>query len=319
MYYLDKKQYPAEDKRKLMCELQREHKISFSLTGSGGYYSSMDRIRYAVLGSGSSGNSYVFFDGESAILVDCGFSLKELRKRLDDAGVPVEAVKTVFLTHLHPDHASGIGVLTRNLPVPLVVGREAVAGEPVVWAKLRVPETSVHQVSEGEAVEVGLFSVSGFRTTHDSHGSMGWVIDHGRGNRFMVLTDTGAWTGDMAREAVAADVLFLEANYDEEMLRTGPYPVRLQKRINGTWGHLSNAQAFDFLRESGYVGSSDVLDGAGRRVYFIHLSAVNNSPVLLEEQAGALMWNKTRFTVCERGKMYSDELACPVREGEILE
>ncbi|WP_215904634.1 MBL fold metallo-hydrolase [Parasphaerochaeta coccoides] len=287
--------------------------MGFPLAGSCDYYHRMNMMRYAVLGSGSSGNSYVFFDGENAILVDCGFSLRELKKRLDNVGVPLEAVRKVFLTHLHPDHACGIGVLTRNLPVPLVVGREAVAGETVVWSKLRVPEKSVLLVSEGETVDVGEFSVWGFKTTHDSRGSMGWIIDHGRGSRFMVLTDTGAWTEDMAKEALSADVLFLEANYDERMLHCGPYPLRLQKRIEGAWGHLSNTQAFDFLRRSGHiVTTQNNLAPRERRVYFIHLSVVNNSPGLLAEQAGGQMWNMTSFTVCERGKIYSDELACPL-------
>ncbi len=266
----------------------------------------MARIKYAVLGSGSSGNSYVFCKDGAAILVDCGFSFKELSRRLDETGVSAESVRGLFLTHLHPDHACGAGVLVRRLGIPVFVSRDAVEGEAAVWAKLRIPQEMVHMVSEGELVENGGFTLSGFRTTHDSRGSLGWIVDHTDG-RFMVLTDSGSWSEDMAQEAESADVLFLEANYDRDMLRTGPYPIRLQKRISGKWGHLSNDDAFDFLKRSGHLGIDKDYSGKERKIFFIHLSAVNNDPVLLEKQAGVQMWNNSSFTVCERGKIYSEE------------
>ncbi len=279
-------------------------------------------IRYAVLGSGSCGNSYAFYDGTDSILVDCGFSLKELRRRLDEACIPFESVRALFLTHLHPDHGCGSGVFARKTGLPVIMSQKAYETETTVCAKLNIPPASLVTVEPGEIVEFGPFSLSGFYTTHDSAGSMGWSI-HVDGHDFMVLTDSGSFDDTMVEFAQHAEVLFLEANYDEQMLRTGPYPYYLQKRIAGNWGHLSNDQAFSFLERCRIIESVEVAEGSdeqslfvserpedynSRKVYFIHLSKQNNDPELVVREARRYVWN-CGFTVCERGRAYIGELA----------
>lgn len=278
-------------------------------------------IRYAVLGSGSCGNSYVFYDGTESVLVDCGFSLKELKRRLEYAQVPFESVKSLFLTHLHPDHGCGAGVFARKTGLPVVMSRTAHETERTVCAKLNIPAASLLTVDPGTEVRIGPFVLNGFSTTHDSAGSMGWRID-ASGRRFLIVTDTGTYDDTMVRLAGNADVLFLESNYDEQMLRTGPYPYPLKKRIAGTWGHLSNEQALEFLRLAGVIGplaadggevpslfsEPSTQDPSARQVYFIHLSAENNDPSIVASGARRYVWYGA-FTVCERGKAYVGELA----------
>ncbi|MFA6783517.1 MAG: MBL fold metallo-hydrolase [Sphaerochaeta sp.] len=249
-------------------------------------------VRYAVLGSGSSGNSYVFFDGTVSVLIDQGFSVVELQRRLQSLTVDLFSIGGVCVTHLHPDHAKGIGTIARKLNVPIYLNEQMVEKEPVVFSKLAIPESCLRMVRPMESFTIGSFILSCFETSHDSGGSVGWHITH-EGNTLMVLTDTGCYTAEQLSLAKNTNILFLEANYDDTMLSKGPYPYFLKKRISGDHGHLSNAQALDFLRESEF---------GGNHVYFIHLSDVNNNPSLLFDVARQNV--KVPFTVCEKGKCY---------------
>ncbi len=77
-------------------------------------------LRYAVLGSGSSGNSYIFGHDGFSFLIDAGFSGKELVRRIGDLGFDEKMVRCIFLTHDHKDHTKGAGVLSRKLNIPIV-------------------------------------------------------------------------------------------------------------------------------------------------------------------------------------------------------
>ncbi|WP_233065413.1 MBL fold metallo-hydrolase [Sphaerochaeta sp. S2] len=249
-------------------------------------------VQYAVLGSGSSGNSYLFTDGTVSILIDQGYSVVELTRRLSQFSVPLSTVQAVFLTHLHPDHARGVGVLSRRLPIPVYAHDRMVAEQPLLIEKLGIPEGRLQTVCTSELVEVGPFSLFCFETSHDSGGSVGWYITH-QDTHYMVLTDTGITSEQQMMLAGDANILFLEANYDEQMLRTGPYPAMLKRRISGNHGHLSNDQALQFLCESGFKGE---------HVYFIHLSECNNDPVILEKVVQSM--TDLPFTVCRKNQWY---------------
>ncbi|HOQ95220.1 MAG TPA: MBL fold metallo-hydrolase [Sphaerochaeta sp.] len=247
---------------------------------------------WAVLGSGSSGNSYLFSDGSSAILIDQGYSVASLKRRLAHFSTTVEAVEAVFVTHLHPDHVRGVGILARMHHVPVWMHTKAVEAQRQVVSNLNIPAGLLHTVDPFEVIEVGPFSVFCFETSHDSAGSVGWVVAH-EGRQYMVLTDAGV-TDEVQRSlAREAEVLFLEANYDREMLKNGPYPPPLKARIASKGGHLSNDEALTFLAESGFSGS---------HVYFIHISDTNNSVPLLE--AAARISSPVPFTVCAKGACY---------------
>ncbi|MGH0053849.1 MAG: MBL fold metallo-hydrolase [Sphaerochaetaceae bacterium] len=249
-------------------------------------------LQYAVLGSGSSGNSYLFTDGTVSLLVDQGYSVAELNRRLLRFSVPLTTIQAVFLTHLHPDHSRGVGVLSRKQPVSVYAHDKMVSSQSALMEKLGIPDGKVYTVSASELVEVGPFSLFCFETSHDSSGSVGWYVTY-RDTHCMVLTDTGITTEQQMILAGEADILFLEANYDEQMLKTGPYPAMLKRRISGDQGHLSNEQALQFLCKSGFKGE---------HVYFIHLSECNNDPVILEEVVRSR--TELPFTVCRKNQWY---------------
>ena len=251
-------------------------------------------LTYAVLGSGSSGNSYVFSDGESSILIDQGYSVVELCRRLDRFGVEYSTLKAVCVTHLHPDHAKGVGTLARKKGLDVYLNKQACEGEMVQFAKLGIPEQLVNPITPFELIEVGPFSLFCFPTSHDRCGRWAGCALSGRA----VYGSYRYRSPPRSTRALprVQRCSFLRQNYDHTCSLQGPYPVYLKRRIDGRYGHLSNHQALSFLEESGF---------AGNHVYFIHMSDVNNDPALLEKAAHNSV--NTPFTVCRKNQWYGPE------------
>ncbi len=249
-------------------------------------------VSYSILGTGSCGNSYVFtFDGHS-IMVDAGYSFKQILLRMQAGGFEIDSVEALFLTHLHPDHAHSAGTFARRTGRPVYLSSKCISHSGSEYFALNIPQEQERSIDQGEVVEIGPFMVECFYTSHDSAGSCGYSLTVD-GKRFVIVTDTGVYNMDMVQAAREADVLFLESNYDVEMLRRGPYPLALQRRVAGDRGHLSNDQARGFLMDAGF-------DRSGRLVHLIHLSANNNTVNAV--QAAMEGFNAH---VCARGERYS--------------
>ena len=251
-------------------------------------------IRYAVLGSGSSGNSYIIESGGVAILLDAGFSLRQIRQRCETSGFDPSLISALFITHLHPDHARGAGVFARQMRQPVFL-HHLIDDGIREFRNLRIPE-ELHRPMGTREVSVGPFLVSSFATYHDSPHSQGFRVRVG-GRTLVLLTDTGMVSDHMVSHASESDVLFLEANYDESMLANGPYPYFLKQRIGGDEGHLSNDVSIDFLNT---LNHNDV-----RNVYFCHLSLENNSPEVLKASLEQKWRDPGHYTICENGRTYS--------------
>ena len=255
-------------------------------------------IRYAVLGSGSSGNSYIISYNGTSILLDAGFSLKQIKERVAEAQLDFSSIQALFITHLHPDHARGAGVFARQTQLPVYVDHH-IGDNLTPFASLRIPPQCIRHFKGGEDVVIGDFVVSSFSTSHDSPHSVGFLISV-KGRKFLLLTDTGMIYPMMNALANQSDVLFLEANYDISMLENGPYPYPLRKRISGVNGHLSNNDAIDFLNE--------IITDKEQHVYFCHLSKTNNEEdVLLTSCKKRLRW-KGEQTICRNGNLYASSL-----------
>ncbi len=203
-------------------------------------------MKVAVLGSGSSGNSTLVWAGHTKILVDAGFSGRDLARRLDRLGVACEDIAGIVISHDHGDHTKGMGVFARKYGTPLhmTARTQAACGK-----LLRGPETVI-EYRPGRTFHVGDVRVEPFVTVHDAADPVGVaLVDECTGLRLGVATDLGRPTAQIRHALSGCDLLILEANHDEVLLHTSPYPVSVKRRIASSHGHLSNQAAARFACE----------------------------------------------------------------------
>lgn len=232
------------------------------------------QLRAVFLGSGSGGNAVVVTDGVTTILIDCGFSAREVARRMRFAGLDPDRVRAILLTHEHSDHLRGVEVFARRhgCSVHATRGTRMVAG-------LDHLHSDVCSLVAGEEVRVGSLTVLPFRTSHDAAEPVGYRIQAGCGERFGLVTDTGMLTPETAEALADVDLLGIESNHDLGMLDNGPYPSFLKRRIRSAQGHLSNPDAADALEA---LASTRL-----RRVFALHRSDTNNTPSLAKRALAA--------------------------------
>ncbi len=224
-----------------------------------------------ILGSGSSGNCAYVETEEARILVDAGFSLRQIRQRLATIGRAPENLTAILITHEHSDHVQGLPALGEKLGIPVYGNRptsEAVQDQLEVRLDWRIFET-------GAAFEVGDVRVEPFSVPHDAQEPVGYLLRTPAGN-LGFLTDLGHTTRLVLERIRAANVLVLESNHDVKMLQECPTrPWSLKQRILGRHGHLSNVAAADTVEQ---IMSEDL-----RHLYLGHLSRECNRPELAYE------------------------------------
>ena len=238
------------------------------------------KIHLHVLASGSKGNAAVVEGPAGSVLIDCGLSLRELRRRADELGANVDDLEAVLVTHEHADHTSGLRVLSNNCDGELI----ATTGTASARSDLLALPFSL--ISHDETLEIAGMVVSAFPTSHDVADPIGLLFsvtdDEGE------IVDSVGWctdTGYLTAEALGAlrgvRILGIESNHDSEMLAHGPYPAFLKRRVAGEHGHLSNNQCAEAL---------PLLVGPDTEtVVALHLSEKNNRPsVCIRTLAAAL-------------------------------
>ena len=203
-------------------------------------------MKIAVLGSGSRGNSTLLASGATRILVDVGLSAREAARRLDSLGIEAESVTGIVVTHEHGDHTRGVGVFSRRFGTPIHLTHPT--GE--ACARLLNGKEPLRFYQPGRPFEVGTLRVEPFMTVHDAADPVAVTVTCPRsGARVGIATDLGRPTAGIRHSLSGCDFLVLEANHDEQMLRSGPYPASVQARIASSHGHLSNHAAADLARE----------------------------------------------------------------------
>ena len=203
-------------------------------------------MKVTVLGSGSVGNSTVVESNGVAVLIDAGFSGRDLERRLAESEVSPSAIAAILITHDHGDHTRGMGVLARRLRVPLYLTEKT----RVACTELLDGTEEVHSYHSTEPFRIGPFEVQPFLTVHDAADPVAITVTHiESGSKMGVATDLGRPTAAVRARLAGCHVLVLEANHDDAMLWNGPYPWCVKQRIASSHGHLSNQASADLLRD----------------------------------------------------------------------
>lgn len=198
-------------------------------------------LKFASLGSGSSGNATLISCGDVGLMIDCGFSCREAERRLLDLKFSPEHLAAIFVTHEHGDHMRGVSVLAGKWGIPVY----ASAG---TGSALRLKDDcELRLLRAGVPVQVAGFDVQPIAVPHDAREPLQFVVS--RGNlRIGVLTDLGSLNESVIDAYHGCHGLLLEANHDLALLAQGPYPPVLRRRVGGSFGHLNNEQTLQLLQ-----------------------------------------------------------------------
>lgn len=234
----------------------------------------MGKINIIPVGSGSTGNSIYIEIDERKILVDMGMGFKVTRDALAKYGRDIKDIEAIFLTHGHYDHTKGCVPICNNTSCAVYCDPSAMY--PI--RNIKAERIAIEMNKEFELLE-GLV-VKPFSVPHDYVKTCGYTFRY-NGSKLGYLTDCGRMSDLIIEELSGSDVVIIESNHDIEMLKNGPYPKDLQKRILSKYGHLSNDDCADTVLTLYEKGT--------RNFILAHLSETNNTPqIALKTTLGKL-------------------------------
>jgi phosphoribosyl 1,2-cyclic phosphodiesterase len=228
-------------------------------------------VRLTVLGSGSRGNALLLESRDGALLVDAGFSFRDLTRRVAAAGCDPARLAGIALTHEHGDHARGAPGAAAAWRLPIL----ASAGTLAALAPRLKPGTTTLALAASAPRRCGDFAVCAYPTAHDAADAIMLVVEDGDGRRVGIAYDVGTPTAALKHACRDLDALVLEANHDEVLLRSSAYPPAVRARIAGHGGHLSNSEAASLAAEVAHAGLAVLV--------LAHLSDRCNTPDLARD------------------------------------
>ena len=225
-------------------------------------------VEVCSIASGSNGNCYYVGNENEAVLVDAGISCKEIELRMKRAGLSLQKVKAVFVSHEHTDHISGLPQLAKKYRLPIFISTSTLRG-----SRLWFEKTLINHFNAGEEIVIGDLSIYPFSKLHDAADPCSFTVSN---NNVMVgiITDIGKACENVIHHFSQCHAVFLESNYDEQMLDKGRYPSYLKNRIRNGQGHISNRQALELFQKHKSPSLS--------HLFLSHLSYNNNCPKLVE-------------------------------------
>lgn len=216
--------------------------------------------------SGSNANCILIKQNNYGILIDAGVGIRTLNSALKSAGLDIDRIAAIFITHEHSDHIKGLETILKYKNIPLFANEATLKA---IGQRLYFDPSLGHILPTGGTAACPDMEVRSFRTPHDSIESVGYTVTDGI-KKFSLATDLGVMTKEVFGEINGSNTLVLESNYDENMLKYGPYPPMLKKRISSELGHLSNKDCGKFAAMLAKNGTEKIILG--------HLSQNNNTP-----------------------------------------
>ena len=223
-------------------------------------------IQVAAIASGSNGNCYYINTSEGAFLVDVGISYKMLYNRTKELGINLEKIRAILVSHEHSDHIKGIERTVKELKIPVFITRQTLQASRFI-----VDKKFIEFFEPNRKFEIGNITISPISKNHDAVEPCSFMISNNKYN-IAILTDIGQPCANVINCIKEADVAFLEANYDEDMLLNSRYTYHLKKRVSGKKGHLSNYEAALLILEHATPRLKKIL--------LSHISENNNTPEL---------------------------------------
>ena len=228
-------------------------------------------MKFASIASGSSGNCIYIGTGLTGLLVDTGVSCKKIEDGLNGFGVKPEDISGVLITHEHIDHISGIGAFTKKYRVPIYTTIETFAALKKNNAGKSIPIELMMNIEGDASFSIGDIGVEVTEISHDAAHPVCYRLTDGN-SVISMATDLGCYDDNIIKHMSESDVIYIESNYDPEMLMVGTYPYYLKQRIDGERGHLSNEDSAELV--------SKVLHEGLKKIVLAHLSKDNNFPEL---------------------------------------
>lgn len=253
-------------------------------------------MKFCSLYSGSSGNSIFVASENAKILIDAGLPGKSIESALKAIGEEPKNLNGIFITHEHSDHIKGVGVISRKYDVP-VFANEATwrSMEPMIGS---VKPHNIKLIQNGE-IDFGDLEIYNYKLPHDAAAPSSYTVTH-KGKKIGVATDLGHFSDEVMEALRGSDILLIESNHDEEMLKFGPYPYTLKRRILSNVGHVSNEACGEAVVK--------LLDGNFKNIILGHLSNTNNYPELAYQtvyniltENGVKLDSDVSLTVAKRG------------------
>ena len=240
-------------------------------------------MRIASLGSGSQGNATLILTENACFLIDCGFSLPQVVKRMARLDLSPDCIDAILVTHEHSDHGQGVARLAErySIPILMTVGTARALG---------IANYSV--LMPGHRYTLQDCCIDVITVPHDAAEPVQFVVtEKASQSRLGILTDSGHVTRHMLDAYADLNGLLLEFNYDPQLLDSGPYPYHLKRRVGGNHGHLSNQQSMHLLRE--------INTGALRCLIAAHISQKNNDPELVRSLLAELCLPSPPVIACQ--------------------
>ncbi len=261
-------------------KIRNDFDYSDSMEDQATEFGKRDHLSMVVLGSGSRGNAYYIWNKDTAILIDCGLSTKQILLRLKQVGILHPKIDAVFITHEHTDHVSSCAILEKRL--------SSLGQSPTFYmspgtycaAPAKCLPNRVVKIRDADTVTVGSVLVEAFEVPHDGTECLGYRVgynDHWVG----VITDLGDVTDVVLDKMRTMTTMAFEFNHDVRLLRNSSYPLSVQERILDWSGHLSNEQAAEALEKS--------ISPRLQHLILAHISEQNNTPDLAEEMARSVL------------------------------